>query len=120
MEAHIIRKDVMNMDMTIKTVEREKYSERELENMASDVYDETVTVLGMEFDALRIVKELDEVYYAELLEGLQEYEDKYICPFCGSEYDDEDEARECDQYPNGGRHQSVVELEELDEEESEE
>jgi rubrerythrin len=106
--------------MKITTVEREKYSESELESIACDVYDETVTVLGMEFDALRIVKELDEVYYSQLLEGLQEYEDKYICPICESEYDDEDEARECNQYPNGFSHESVVELEGAEDEQPEE
>jgi hypothetical protein len=107
------------MNTEIKTVEREKYSESELENLARDVYDETVTVLGMEFDALRIVKELDEVYYNELLEGLQEYEEKYICPTCESKYDDEDEARECNQDQQGHYHQSVVELEESEENEDE-
>lgn len=95
--------------MDIKTVEREKYSERELENMARDVYDEEISVLGMTFDALRIVKELDEVYYNELLEGLQEYEDKYLCPTCESEYDTEDEALECTEYPNGFSHASNIE-----------
>jgi hypothetical protein len=106
--------------MKITTVEREKYSESELENLARDVYDETVTVLGMEFDALRIVKELDEVYYDQLLEGLQEYEDKYICPTCSQEYDTEDEAMECNQDQQGHYHQSVVELEEEESEEDEE
>jgi hypothetical protein len=109
------KRRIKAMSTEIKTIEREKYSESELENLARDVYDETVTVLGMEMDALRIIKELDEPYYSQLLEGLQEYEDKYICPTCESEYDDEDEARECNQFPNGFSHKSVVELEESEE-----
>lgn len=79
----------------METVEKERYTERELEDQARGVYDEEVKVLGMTFDALRIVKELDEVYYNELLEGLQEYVTFYICPECSEEYEDEDDAEDC-------------------------
>ncbi len=79
----------------IKTIEKEKYSERELEDLARDVYDETVNVLGMEMDALRIIKQLDEPFYTELLEGLQEQITVYVCSECDEEYDDESDAEDC-------------------------
>ena len=79
----------------IKSIEKEKYTESELEDLAQEVYDQTVNVLGMEMDALRIIKELDEPYYSQLIEGLQKYVDYYICPVCGEEYEEEDDAESC-------------------------
>lgn len=97
---------------SIETVEREKYTEGELEDLARDVYDQEVNVLGMTFDALRIVKELDEPYYAQLLEDLQEYVTYYLCPTCEQEYEDEDEALECNSDEHGNPHPSANEEEE--------
>ena len=79
----------------MKTIEKERYSESELDDLARDVYDQEVDVLGMKMDALRIIKELDEPYYSQLTEGLQEYITYYICPVCGDEHEDENDAEDC-------------------------
>mgnify|MGYP001606542022 CR=1 FL=1 len=84
------------MTRKIETIEKEKYTERELENLANDIYgDEEVVVLGMRMQSLYILKRLDEPAYSELLEGLQEYVDWYICPICKEEHEDESDADDC-------------------------
>ncbi len=84
------------MTRTIKTIEKEKYTERELEDLANDVYgNDDVSVLGIPMQSLYILKMLDEPAYSELLEGLQEYVDWYICPVCGEEHEDESDAEDC-------------------------
>lgn len=97
----------------VEEVTREKYSESQLEDLARDVYDQTVNVLGMEMDALYILKHLDEPAYAEILNGLQEDETVFICSECQSEYEDEDEAQGCAQDHNAAR---IAELEEMKQE----
>ena len=84
------------MTKKIETVEKEKYSERELDNLAQDVYgDEESKVLGMTMQSLYILKHMDIPAYNELLEGLQEYVEYYICPICKYEHDDELDAEAC-------------------------
>lgn len=84
------------MTHKIETVEREKYSEYELENLAEVEYgDEETKVLGMTMQSLYILKRMDQPAYDELLSSLQEDVTVYICPICKEEHDDESDAEDC-------------------------
>ena len=84
------------MSRKIETIEREKYSEYELDDLAQDVYgDEESKVLGMTMQSLYILRRLDQPAYDELLNSLQEEITVYICPICKEEHEDESDAEEC-------------------------
>jgi hypothetical protein len=77
----------------------------ELEAMYVESLDiETVTVCGQEFNPSRILEELDPTAYRcglnDFEDSIQETETKYDCPICGSEHDDEDDAKWCCQDEN--------------------
>ena len=84
------------MSNKIKTTEKEKYTEHELEDLAQNIYgDEEVKVLGMPMQSLYILKHMDIPAYNELLDGLQEFVDWYICPICKEEHEEELDAKAC-------------------------
>ena len=82
---------------TYTEIEREVYTEAELESLLDELLDEegTVEVAGIEFYPSQILKELDPIAYRESLSDVQEYETVYECNCCGTVYDEYWEAEEC-------------------------
>lgn len=74
--------------------EREKYTEEEYEDILNEIYGD-VEICGISFESARALKELDPIAFDCGFADYQEYETVYICPICGEEWEDEDEAMYC-------------------------
>jgi len=93
--------EVENED-ALEAIEREEemYDEDELERMYIEHLDcENIIISGIEFNPSRILEELDPTAYScgliDFKDNIQETETKYDCPTCGSNYEDEDDAKWC-------------------------
>lgn len=71
---------------------KEKYTEAELLDIVNESHEE-VFILGYYHPAGTALKELDPIAFDEIAQCFQEY--NYICTYCDTEYDNEDEALEC-------------------------
>ena len=82
-----------------KCEEKELHTEEEYDNMLDECYDDF-----MGHSPSYTLQQVDPIMYNCGFSDFQEYEDVYICPICGEEYDDYDEALYCcqaDQYVCG-------------------
>lgn len=77
-----------------KEIEVEKYTEDQHEDQLRDIYGK-VEICGMSFDAANTLRELDPIAFQCSFNDSQEYETKYICPICESEYEEEEDALYC-------------------------
>jgi hypothetical protein len=76
-------------------IEKESFeSEESFEEYLNDCY-EPVSICGMTMDQGTILKECDPIAFRCAMNDSQEYTDIYVCPICGDEYEDEDEAKFC-------------------------
>jgi hypothetical protein len=75
-------------------IERELYTEDSFEDMLNDNYGD-VEICGMSFQQGTALKELDPIAFNCSMNDSQEYTDVYICPLCGAEHEDEEEAKFC-------------------------
>jgi len=70
--------------------EVEMYSEDDYDDMLDEVHGEF-----MGYSASRILKEVDPIAYRCGFSDYQEYKTVYVCPICGEEHEDEDDAKYC-------------------------
>jgi hypothetical protein len=80
--------------LEVKYESHEKYTEDDYDDMLNETYG-TVDICGYTYDSAYALKELDPTAYNCGFADYQEEEDVYICPICGEEYDDEDDALYC-------------------------
>ena len=64
------------------------------EEILDEIYGE-VEICGMTFSSGYALRELDLTAFRCSLADAQDYEDVYICPICGEEHTDEQDALEC-------------------------
>jgi len=88
------RMNKMSKLLKPKEVERERYTEEEYDDMLDECYPE-VEVAGITFSPSYALKELDPIAYRCGFADYQEYVTMYICPICGNEYEDDDDALLC-------------------------
>ena len=84
----------MNKILEPIEIDVEEYTEDDYENMLRELYGD-VNVCGIRMDAAYVLKECDPIAYNCGFSDYQEYETKYTCPICGSDYYDYDEAKWC-------------------------
>jgi len=82
------------VNSNIETVENEKYTEDDYLEMLNESYG-TVDVCGFEYDAGDLLLRLDPIAFHCGFADFQEYETKYLCPICGEEHDEEQDALDC-------------------------
>jgi hypothetical protein len=75
-------------------IENELYNEDSFMDMLNDSYEE-VSICGMKYNAGYALKEIDPIAFQCALNDSQEIETVYICPICGIEHEDEEEALYC-------------------------
>lgn len=73
-----------------KAIQKE-LTEEEYEEKLDDIYG-TVEVCGMTFGSGRALKELDPIAFRT---GMNDEPEVWVCSKCESEYETEEEAREC-------------------------
>ncbi len=74
---------------------REKYDEDAYCDLLREIYGDTVSICGLEYDTATALKEVDPIAFRCGLADVQEDEEVFPCPICGEEYADENEALWC-------------------------
>lgn len=75
--------------------EVEKYTEEDYDDVLRDIHGITVSIAGMEFDTVYALETLDPTAYRCGFNEYQEYTTVYVCPICGDEHEEEEDALDC-------------------------